>query len=317
MQALKRKGIPENALEIAISSLTDSSIKQYTSGLKLWWEFCNTKSIAFWSFSVNHILTFLTTLFNKGHSYSSLNTIRSALSLLISPEVGTDLRIKRYFKGIYKLRPSKPKYKVTWNPSIVLTYLSSLGSNRNLSLEHLTLKLAMLLALVTAHRVQTLQLILTQNITITEEGVSIKIPQRIKTSGPNKYQPHLSFPFFHNNPNICTAKTLQDYLEITRELRPLANDNLFITFKKPHKPATSQTISQWIKKVLSASGLDTSIFSAHSTRHAATSKAAQRGISLEVIRNTAGWSASSQVFAEFYNRPLITPDFASAIISPT
>ena len=56
--------------------------------------------------------------------------------------------------------------------------------------------------------------------------------------------------------------------------------------------------------------------SSHSTRHAATSAAHQSGISLEVIRKTAGWTPQSQVFAKVYNRPIRSNyDFAQAVIS--
>lgn len=56
------------------------------------------------------------------------------------------------------------------------------------------------------------------------------------------------------------------------------------------------------------------IFSAHSTRHAATSAAYVKGISLETIRRTAGWSQGSQMFARVYNRPIETKEeFAKAV----
>lgn len=83
-------------------------------------------------------------------SYSSLNTIRSALALLISPRVGEDHQIKRFFKGVSKLRPPLPKYIVTWDPAKVLNYLENCYPNDVISLELLTQKSAMLMALITA-----------------------------------------------------------------------------------------------------------------------------------------------------------------------
>lgn len=52
------------------------------------------------------------------------------------------------------------------------------------------------------------------------------------------------------------------------------------------------------------SGIDTEVFSAHSTRHASTSAAHRRGISLDLIKRCAGWSGNSLVFSKFYDRPL-------------
>lgn len=72
------------------------------------------------------------------------------------------------------------------------------------------------------------------------------------------------------------------------------------TYKPPHKPATSQIISRWIKSALSESGIEITVFSAHSVRHAATSAA-------------SAWTPStapragprhSRRLRGFYNRPL-------------
>ncbi|KAJ8909800.1 hypothetical protein NQ315_015320 [Exocentrus adspersus] len=60
--------------------------------------------------------------------------------------------------------------------------------------------------------------------------------------------------------------------------------------------------------MLSESGIDTGQFKPHSTRHAATSAAFRKGISMDIICKAAGWSQTS-TFARFYNRPSedITP----------
>lgn len=106
-------------------------------------------------------------------------------------------------------------------------------------------------------------------------------------------------------------------MERTNNLRDAQATNLLITFKKPYKNASTQSIARWVKTVLGRCGINTDIFSAHSTRHAATSAAARRGITIDTIKNSAGWSRKSEVFAKFYNRPLSTTNFASAILNHT
>ncbi|KAJ8980421.1 hypothetical protein NQ317_018813 [Molorchus minor] len=64
--------------------------------------------------------------------------------------------------------------------------------------------------------------------------------------------------------------------------------------------------------MLNRSGLDTSRFTAHSTRHASTSAAARKGVSYDTIRLAAGWTRRSSTFANFYDRPIIEDnDFAN------
>lgn len=149
-------------MEVMLASLSDKSRKQYDSALKQWCVFCREQEINPISASIPMIISYLTIKFKEGLSYSSLNSIRSALSLIIGPHVGVDDRMKRFFRGIFKLRPKKPKYEEVWDPCIVLNYLSTLYPNTSLSLEVLTKKMVTLLALVTAHRVQTLSLILVE-----------------------------------------------------------------------------------------------------------------------------------------------------------
>ncbi|XP_049876526.1 uncharacterized protein LOC126374094 [Pectinophora gossypiella] len=229
-----------------------------------------------------------------------------------------DELISRFLKGVYRRTPALPRYDYTWNPSIVLDKLSSLYPNEEITFELISKKLITLLALVTAHRVQTLSLIKLPNIEINNTRILIKIPDMIKTSGVNRSQPLLILPFFDEKPEICPAKTLVSYLNRTESLRPINVNHLFISFKRPYSRVSSQTLSKWIKCTLEFSGVDTTIFSGHSTRHAATSAASRRGVSLQLIRKTAGWSATSRVFADFYNRPVVEDSledgFARAII---
>lgn len=260
------------------------------------------------------LLQFLTHYFEKGSSYGTLNSYRSAVAFLSTSDVTSDVRVRRFFKGVFSVRPSLPKYSSTWDPVIVLNYIRNKSSN-SMSLENLTLKLAGLLALATGQRVQTLSKIELQNIKKNAEGITIKISERIKTSGCNRLQPLITLPFFKQDPRVCVAKTLLNYLESTMELRGPTSKYLFITFKKPHHQASPQTISRWIKVLLGRSGLDVSTFTAHSARHAATSAAARKGVNIDTIKRSAGWTEKSKVFANFYHRPLTTPNnFVEAVL---
>lgn len=120
--------------------------------------------------------------------------------------------------------------------------------------------------------------------------------------------------FFKNNKQLCVASTLKSYLSKTEILRNRLTNNLFTTCKKPYKNASSQTLSRWVNYILHKSGVDTRIFTAHSTRHAATSAAARKGVSIDVIRRSAGWSEKSGTFARFYQIPLQDNNFSLAVL---
>ena len=130
-----------------------------------------------------------------------------------------DERIRRFCKGSAKQRPPEPKYESTWDPKIVLDFLSPWPPNDELSLEKLSMKLVTLLALVTDHRPQTLSLIGIRNIERKGNLIEIKIPSRIKTPGVNKKQPMLVLPSYSENNKICVAAALEAYIDISKELR--------------------------------------------------------------------------------------------------
>lgn len=292
-------------MNVILASLASSTRVQYTSSFKLWWEYCRARRLDPFDIQINYLLDFLAECFKKGSTYGSLNNHRSALSLISRNKVGQDERVKRFLRGVFKLKPSFPRYTTTWDPNIILNYLAGMFPNQSLSLDQLSKKLVVLLALATGQRCQTLSMIKISNINIKKDRIIINITDIIKTSGIGRTQPWLDIPFFTQRLSVCPADTLITYISVTSNIRSSNDDKLIITIKKPHHPATSQTIGRWIKETIGAGGIDTTVFSAHSTRHAATSAARRAGFSVDAIRRTAGWSGQSKVFASFYNRPII------------
>lgn len=298
-----------------LASLSNNTMQQYNVSYKLWWEFCNADNYNTFDCSVPRLLYFLSEQYRKGASYGTINSHRSALSLLLGNNVGSDDSVKRLLKGVFKLKPNFPKYSSTWDPQIVLNNVSNWLPNRDLSRDKITKKLVILLAICTAQRVQTFSLIKLENISINQNGINIAIKDIIKTSAVGRDQPTLFLPYFRDDPRICPATTLEDYLYVTKDDRPANVSNLLITVKRPYKSATAQSISRWIKQTLAESGVDVAAFSAHSTRHASTSAAAAAGVSIDTIRKSAGWTNTSKVFAKFYHRPIVDiNNFAQSIL---
>lgn len=155
---------PQAALDIVLASLAPATFRQYSCSLKRWWKFCEKKGLSPFQGSIQDIMEFLAEQLNQGSSYGTLNSHRSALSLIMGQWVGTDELIKSMFKGIFRLNPTQPKYDSTWDPQIVLRLVADWYPHDKTSLEELTLKLATVLALATAHRVQTLAFIQIGNI---------------------------------------------------------------------------------------------------------------------------------------------------------
>lgn len=266
--------------------------------------FCQQRKFDPTSPIISNVLEFLVMLYKRGLGYSSVNSARSAVSNFFSTcgtdvAVGKHYLIKRFMRGIFILRPALPKYNCTWNVSKVLCYLQ--GIQLNADLKQISLKVAMLLGLLAAQRIQTIHLIDIRNIEFCGNLVKIRIGDLLKQSRPGCHVNEIVFEKY-NDSSLCIVTFLQKYMTITQQLRNEENA-LFISFQKPYRKVTKDTIARWVKTVLHEAGIDTSIFHPHSIRAASVSQANGSRLPLGTILRTAGWSKES-TFRKFYNKPI-------------
>jgi hypothetical protein len=81
--------------------------------------------------------------------------MHKSLRLMVCPDChmfGTHPFVTRFMKGVYEKLKPQPKYTQICDVSLVLRYLATLTPNSSLSLKNLTLKLVMLLLLVSSQR---------------------------------------------------------------------------------------------------------------------------------------------------------------------
>ena len=224
---------------------------------------------------------------------------------------GAQESVKRFLKGVYEARPSNPRYAVTWEVNKVLNYLKS-TSTTECSLKDLTLKLITLMSLLSAQRGQTIHYLSLEDMVVSETSVTFFVSKPLQQSKPGSKPTVVEFVAYPDNPNIRVVTTLKAYLDRTSALRGDAQQ-LFVSYSKPFKPVSWDTISRWVRTVLQKSGIDVNPFKPHSTRAAATSKAFLKSVPLEHILSVAGWS-SSVTFAKFYKKPVINTDSFSTVL---
>ncbi len=301
-EALADYGINEESVKLLLSSCSASTQKHYSSALRKWIINCKENNVDPLNASIANIIDYLVKLFKSGLGYSSLNIVRSALSLVVKPidgnSVGSHKLVNRFFKTVFKMAPPKRKYDTIWNAESILNLYRTWNINENLSLKFLTLKLISLFALVSGQRMQTLSLIELNNINIDNGKVTILVPHNVKTSRSGVSQPSIVFSAFPDEIKLCPVNALMRYMDVTSSVRK--SNRLFVSYEKPYKEVCVQSISRWLKMVLKEAGVDISMYSGHSYRHASTSKALASGVNTDVIFSSAGWCDNSSVFARFY-----------------
>ena len=300
--------LSEQAIEIIGHSLAPGTSKQYKYYLTRWEEYCNGKNIDPYKATVQSGIAFLTELYHSSNiGYSAINTARSALSLVIesdSEKFGSLPLVRRFMRGIFKLRPSLPKYMVTYDTYIVFEYLERIDSeNPETPLKEVSYKLAMILCLLSGQRNQSIAALDINHMELTEDKCIFFIPKILKTTRPGHHLEPITLKRYQTNQYICPVTLVRLYLHRTSKLRNNAT-KLILSYKSPHCPVTSSTLARWCKEVLKAAGIDSKIFTAHSTRGSSTSLAYSKGLSLNDIRKAAGWT-NNKTFAKFYNRPIM------------
>ena len=262
-------------------------------------------------------INFLGELYQEGLSYSSINTARSALSAVISiagnVNFGNNAMVTRFMKGVFCSRPSLPRYTEIWDVSLVLRYIKKWQPLASIDLKTLSLKTVTLMALTSGQRCQTLQALDIDHMVVAPSYCKFEIIQLLKTSKPNKHLGQLNFITYAPDENLCVVNCLKEYIKRTEPLRSGCK-SLLISYVKPHCKVSTNTISRWLKEVLKISGIDTSIFTAHSFRAAASSAAKSSNVPIDKIMAIAGWQ-SSETFRKFYDKPIITDKggFANSI----
>ena len=303
-QCFSKYQVSERVSKIIFASWSSGTESQYKS--------C-------WGFILNFVLEFLTVLFYQNYQYRTINVYWSTISGSHLPvngsPIGSHPLISHFMKGIFELRPPQPRLFTIWSVMTVLKYLKSLSPPEDLNLKQLTLKVVMLSALVSAARCSFLHQMDLNFSYFRNDGYVFFVPGLVEESKPHKSHLEIFLPSFPPDASLCVASYLKRYIDVTSSKRNNSSSRnfLFISYIKPHKAVKTSSISRWLKNALRLSGIDTSQFSAHSTRSASSTLAANCGVSISDIMKVADWSRTGTL-KKFYQRPILD-SYAHRILS--
>ena len=312
-------GLSEAASRLLKASWRSRTKSSYESLFKKWDSWCQERGRNPISGPVADIANFLAELFQQGYKYRSLNSYRSAISSVHekvdNEEVGKHPLISRVLKGVFNECPPTPKYSDVWDVGQVLDMFQSQGASENLTLQELTIKTVMLFVLTRPCRGADLAALDLRYRSYLPEGVVFKPGHLSKQSRPSHHSVDFFFPAFAQDVCLCPMATLRVYESRTVSFRKDESQNkVFLSFIGKHNPVCSSTVARWLKVCLQKAGVKTSVFQAHSTRAASTTKAAMSGMTVEDIMKTADWT-SKGVFQKFYYRPKHSVAYGESVLA--
>ena len=172
--------------------------------------------------------------------------------------------------------------------------------NSELTFKQLTQKLVILLLHLGGKHIDTIHMF-NIDYMVFSESCCVFYPFGLeKHSRPGKSRTEISYRNYAPDPKLCIIECLSVYIGIRKtKVNSKLCQQLLITYGKPHKGASKDTIARWVKEILKNSGIDTSVFKPHSTRSASTSKALASGVPIDVILKHGNWSQISTFYRYF------------------
>ena len=287
---------------------------QYLPYIKLWVEFASTKFDCLLP-PPREVVEFLCYLHTERYTYSQICMARSAVSSVTSAgsavTMGNHPLIKRFMKGLFEAEPHFPRYALVWDVSLLLRYLRMLDEPGNLPLGLLGKKLAaMICILAGGQRCQTIHAVNVLDIKIANDTCYIPFYTKLKQTRKGHHLAPLQFRVYHDT-KLCVIANLTEYLKRTATLR--VDKALFISYQKPYRRVSKDTISRWVKYMMINAGIDPN-FVTHSSRSATSSYANFKGVTMKQICDACGWS-TAKTFATHYKKDIIRTTIGEAILN--
>ena len=157
----------------------------------------------------------------------------------------------------------------------------------------MTEKLTVLFIILSEQRKQILLAIDIDNVKIYKDKLIILPNSSLKHIKPSRPLQAIVYHKFNGNPKLCVVECAKLYIEIRKELVAPEIKQFLVTYGKPHKGASDNNISRWIKNTISSAGIDIDVFKAHSTCFGSPSKATQVGIPYTKILKRGSWKGAN------------------------
>lgn len=228
--------------------------------------------------------------------------------------------VKTWLAGLERKKGFRKPRAPEWNLEIVI---AALGKHpfeplNEISLKHLTMKTAFLVAITSAKRVSEMHALDEHSIRYQGTRVTVDtLPwHRHKVDTPFHANCPIAFPMHELGKDdlpqeLCVGRALREYCKRTRHYRVNRRkpNALFLChgMKDRKKAASKQTIARWLQDTITLAYelMEVPVedrphrVHAHSTRKLSTSTAFEQGVDVETICQAATWS-TPKTFFQFY-----------------
>ena len=177
--------------------------------------FCSSRGFDPYKATPAQALDFMTDLFEQGLGYSAMNSqvcLITSITQSYWSFIWRTSNCKTVSQRGFSGKPTLPRYSVTWDPSILLSYLKTLSPVKELTLKMLTLKTVALLGHLAAQRCQTLYFLDIRNMAINSSTLKFSVGDKLKQTRPGKHVHELEFPAYPTDTCLCVVDVVRPTL---------------------------------------------------------------------------------------------------------
>ena len=140
------------------------------------------------------------------------------------------------------LNSPKLKLSTTWDVDIVFSQFIKWGDNANLTDKQITQKLLLLLLLLGGQRMDTIYSFSVSNMLVTDISIAFAPSNVLKHSRKGSKLGNFCYKNYPQEPSLCVVTCCVKYLQRRSKRIDKSEDRLFITYGKPYKSASIDTL---------------------------------------------------------------------------
>ena len=296
----------DTARECILAAWRPGTWDRYGGVLSSYWNWLRRGGIWPITDPVASSANYLGYLFDKGLQYKTINVhhsgIAARLPLFQGISLGRNVQICKLMKGIRNRRQTVKKLVPVWSvEEVLMFFVMEWGELSILPLEQLTIKVVMLVSLVTAKRPRSLKLMTVAKDFFRQKEDSMEF---VLVGWRNTQEPVVL--------TICEVSQLDPVTHVNEYVRRMAkiwkSDQLIVSERKPYEAANTKQIVKCLKEAIVASG---QFGTGGSVRSKSATRARLRGASQVDVMKVGDWTRVS-TFMEYYFKP--TSAFANAVL---
>ena len=138
--------VSETAHKMISAAWAPQTKRKCKSIFKKWEEFCGERSISTMQTDEINFMQFLTEEYERDLSFNYLCGYISALKNYLPSHILDTHVVKKFKKGLFKLRSPKTKYHAIWDINIILKFLENMSTGSDMDVSRKFVCLFMLLS---------------------------------------------------------------------------------------------------------------------------------------------------------------------------